>query len=92
MQERPRTQRPRRYQVLLHNDDFTSMEFVVRVLVEQFRKTETEANRIMLEVHLRGIGVAGVYTRDIAETRIAQVTAAACDEGFPLLLTMEPEE
>jgi ATP-dependent Clp protease adaptor protein ClpS len=77
--------------VLLHNDDFTTMEFVVEVLVRFFRKGATEANRIMLEVHFRGVGTAGVYTREVAESKIAQVTEAARERGFPLLLTMEPE-
>jgi ATP-dependent Clp protease adaptor protein ClpS len=89
--EKPRTQTPRRYQVLLHNDDFTTMEFVVEVLLRYFRKSATEANRIMLEVHHKGVGVAGVYTREMAETKIAQVTELAQERGFPLLLTMEPE-
>jgi ATP-dependent Clp protease adaptor protein ClpS len=88
---RPETRQPRRYRVLLHNDDFTTMEFVVGVLVRYFHRSETEATRIMLEVHLQGIGVAGVYPRDQAETKVAQVTAAAEGEGFPLLVTMEPE-
>jgi ATP-dependent Clp protease adaptor protein ClpS len=88
---RPRTRPPRRYRVLLHNDDFTTMEFVVRVLVQYFHHGETEATRIMLEVHRKGRGAAGVYPRDQAETKVAQVTAAAEQEGFPLLVTMEPE-
>lgn len=82
---------PRRYRVVLHNDDFTSMEFVVEVLVRYFQKSETQANRIMLEVHTRGSGVAGVYPRDVAETRVVQVTELARAEGFPLRLTAEPE-
>jgi ATP-dependent Clp protease adaptor protein ClpS len=90
-EERPRTKTPRRYRVLLHNDDFTTMDFVVEILVRYFRRAATEATRIMLEVHLRGVGVAGVYTREIAESKIAQVTEVARDRGFPLLLTMEPE-
>jgi ATP-dependent Clp protease adaptor protein ClpS len=89
--ERPKARRPPLYRVLLHNDDFTSMEFVVEVLVEHFDKSATEATRVMLQVHHLGVGVAGVYTRDEAETRIERVTQAAQDAGYPLLLTMEPE-
>lgn len=89
--ERPRTRTPPRYRVLLHNDDYTTMEFVVDVLVRFFRKSPTEATRIMLQVHHQGVGVAGTYTRDVAETKVAQVTDAAREEGFPLLLTMEPD-
>lgn len=79
------------YRVLLHNDDYTTMEFVVDVLVRFFRKSPTEAARIMLEVHTRGVGVAGTFTREVAETRVAQVSEAAREEGYPLLLTIEPE-
>jgi ATP-dependent Clp protease adaptor protein ClpS len=87
----PKSRLPRRFRVLLHNDDFTSMDFVVGVLVRFFHKSETEATRIMLEVHVKGMGVAGVYPRDQAETKVAQVTAEAERNGFPLLVTMEPE-
>ena len=82
---------PRRYNVILHNDDYTTMEFVTSVLMRYFNKTETEANRIMLEVHTHGSGVAGAYPRDQAETKVAQVMAEAEREGFPLLVTMEAE-
>lgn len=91
LQERPKTGRPRRYRVLLHNDDFTTMEFVVETLVRHFDRTPTEASRIMLQVHHQGIGVAGTYTRDEAETRVVGATADAEAAGFPLLVTMEPE-
>lgn len=91
VEERVRTQKPRLYRVLLHNDDYTTMEFVVDVLVRHFRKSPTEATQIMLQVHTQGVGVAGTYTREVAETKVARVTEEARDEGFPLLLTMEPE-
>ena len=91
LEERTKTRTPRLYRVLLHNDDFTAMEFVVDVLVRHFDRTPTEAAQIMLWVHQRGIGVAGTYTRDEAETRIVSATTAAEAAGSPLLLTMEPE-
>jgi ATP-dependent Clp protease adaptor protein ClpS len=91
VRERPATRTPRLYRVLLHNDDYTTMEFVVDVLVRYFQKTATEANRVMLEVHHRGLGVAGRYTRDEAETRVAAVTEVARAAGFPLRLTLEPD-
>ena len=91
LQERTRTQQPRMYRVLLHNDDYTTMEFVIEVLVRWFEKAEPEAMRIMLQVHHLGVGVAGTYTRDEAETRVAEVMDEARGRGFPLLLTMEPD-
>jgi ATP-dependent Clp protease adaptor protein ClpS len=90
-EDRTRTQRPRRFRVLLHNDDFTTMEFVVDVLVRHFRHSITTATQIMLEVHMKGVGVAGIFTRDVAETKVAQVTASAREQGYPLRLTLEPE-
>jgi ATP-dependent Clp protease adaptor protein ClpS len=89
--ERPRTATPRRWKVLLHNDDFTTMEFVVEVLVRHFRHSVTAATKIMLEVHLHGVGVAGAYPREIAETKVERVTREARENGFPLLLTLEAE-
>lgn len=89
--ERTATQRPRLYRVLLLNDDYTPMDFVVAVLERYFRKRETEAQLIMLAVHHKGQGVAGVYTRDVAETKVAQVTAHARRDGHPLRLVAEPE-
>ncbi|HVT58250.1 MAG TPA: ATP-dependent Clp protease adaptor ClpS [Thermoanaerobaculia bacterium] len=91
-ERRPRLERPRRFKVLLHNDDYTSMEFVIHILVKHFAKPPAEAAHIMLQVHHKGLGVAGVYPRDVAETKIAEVTAEARDNGMPLLLTAEPEE
>lgn len=90
LDERRKAKRPRLYKVLLHNDDFTTMEFVVAVLVRYFHKSVDEATRIMLEVHQRGLGVAGVFTFEVAETKVVQVTAEARDEGMPLKCTVDP--
>lgn len=89
--EQTTTQRPRLYRVLLLNDDYTPMDFVVEVLERYFHKSATEAQLIMLAVHHKGQGVAGVYTRDVAETKVAQVTAHARRAGYPLRLVAEPE-
>jgi ATP-dependent Clp protease adaptor protein ClpS len=77
------------YKVLLHNDDYTTMEFVVYILEKVFRKTMAEATRIMLNVHQRGIGVAGVYSRELAETKTATVEQLARKNEFPLKCSME---
>jgi ATP-dependent Clp protease adaptor protein ClpS len=84
--------KPTLYKVLLHNDNYTTREFVVAVLREIFHKSETDAVQIMLHVHYNGVGVAGVYTFEVAETKIKTVEAAAQENGFPLRLSMEPEE
>jgi ATP-dependent Clp protease adaptor protein ClpS len=84
--------RPRLYRVLLHNDDYTTREFVVQVLHTVFHCGEQEAIRIMLHVHHTGVGVAGVFTREVAETKIQRVERMARAHEFPLRLTMEPEE
>lgn len=91
VEKRPKSRKPKRYKVLLHNDDFTTMEFVVSALVRHFRKSEAEATHIMLQIHHKGAGVAGVYARDVAETKVAEVTADARAQGMPLLVTAEPE-
>ena len=83
--------RPRPYKVLLHNDDYTTMEFVIRILQTVFNKAEPDAYRIMLHVHKNGIGVAGVYPREVAETRATQVEKLAREHEFPLRCTTEPE-
>ena len=88
---RKRVQRPRRYQVLLHNDDYTTMEFVVMILVTVFHRSETDAVRTMLQVHKQGAGVAGVYTREVAEAKVAKVERLARQSQFPLRGSMEPE-
>lgn len=82
---------PKLYRVLLHNDDYTTMEFVVLILVDIFHKSAEEASDIMLAVHEKGIGVCGAYPREIAEFRIHQVARRARQAGFPLLCTMEEE-
>ncbi|HVS66617.1 MAG TPA: ATP-dependent Clp protease adaptor ClpS [Thermoanaerobaculia bacterium] len=92
LERRIATRRPRMYRVLLHNDDYTTMEFVVAVLVSCFQRSRTDAVRIMLEVHHLGVGVAGVFPREVAETKVAEATAAAQNAGMPLLVTAEPEE
>ncbi|WP_028574089.1 ATP-dependent Clp protease adapter ClpS [Desulfonatronovibrio hydrogenovorans] len=80
---------PRRYKVLLHNDDYTTMDFVIHVLKTVFNKTEGEAVQIMLNVHKNGIGVCGVYTAEVAETKVVAVKNMARKEGYPLKCTME---
>jgi ATP-dependent Clp protease adaptor protein ClpS len=89
---KPRLARPRLYKVLLHNDNFTPMEFVVLVLKEVFAKSEADAMSIMLHAHTHGMAVAGVYTFEIAETKVQQTLALAEQAAFPLLCTMEPED
>jgi ATP-dependent Clp protease adaptor protein ClpS len=91
LEDKPISATPRRYKVIFHNDDYTTMEFVVEVLKRFFHKTDTEAVHIMLTVHKSGAAVAGVYTRDVAETKKAQVMDYARENGMPLLLTTEPE-
>ncbi|CAN5684813.1 hypothetical protein BH09MYX1_BH09MYX1_23290 [soil metagenome] len=88
---RPKAHVPRLYKVLFHNDDYTTQEFVVMCLTQYFQKSEAEATYIMLKVHRTGTGVAGVYSRDIAESKVAKVTEVARDYGMPLLVTAEPE-
>lgn len=82
---------PSMYRVLLHNDDYTTMDFVVMVLEKIFHKTLAEAEAIMLAVHEKGSGVCGVYPKEIAEFRVAQVHSRANEAGFPLRCSMEKE-
>lgn len=89
--EERKTQKPRRYCVVFHNDDYTTMEFVVHVLQKFFKKSPTEATHIMLNVHHRGFGVAAIYSRDVAETQVARVMDYAQQHGHPLRVTAEPE-
>ena len=88
---RPKTKKPSLYKVLLLNDDYTTQDFVVWVLETIFHKPRGEAFAIMLSVHQSGLGVAGVYTRDIAETKLRATERLAEQHEFPLLVTMEPE-
>jgi ATP-dependent Clp protease adaptor protein ClpS len=90
-QKKRRVEKVRRYKVVLHNDNYTTMEFVVLVLLKFFHKTETEATHIMLSVHHKGSGIAGVYTKDVAETKVSQVQSYAKENGMPLRLSAEPE-
>jgi len=91
LEEAPKTKKPRRYKVMLHNDDYTSMEFVVHVLVRFFRKDQSEATFLMLTVHQKGLAVVGVYPKDQAETKVSVVTKFARENGQPLLVTLEAE-
>jgi ATP-dependent Clp protease adaptor protein ClpS len=91
-EKRTRTDKPRLWRVILHNDDFTTMEFVIEVLASVFNKSAAEATDLMLQVHRRGACVAGVYTHEVAETKIARVEAMAREAEFPFLATMERDE
>jgi len=88
---RPKTKRPSMYKVLMLNDDYTPMEFVVHVLERFFGKNRDEAHRIMLHVHQRGVGVCGVYTYEVAETKVTQVMDLARQNQHPLQCTIEKE-
>lgn len=88
---RSKTKKPRRFKVLILNDDYTPMEFVTMVLTSIFKHSPASAHRLMLAIHRSGLGVAGVYSREIAETRVTHVLDLAQASGFPLQCTMEPE-
>lgn len=88
-QARPKLKRPPLFKVLLVNDDYTPMEFVVQVLEVFFGMSREKATQVMLHVHTRGVGVCGVFTRDIAETKVAQVNEFSRENHHPLLCTME---
>lgn len=83
--------RPPMYKVIIYNDDYTTMEFVVNVLVKIFKKSDIEAVQIMYDVHRKGIGIAGIYVYDIAATKTAQAISMARNSGFPLKFSMEEE-
>ncbi|MBZ9686233.1 ATP-dependent Clp protease adaptor ClpS [Clostridium estertheticum] len=82
---------PNKYNVIIHNDDYTSMEFVVQVLVGVFKKQVVEATKIMFDVHKKGRGIAGIYSYDVGVTKIIQAMEMCEESGFPLKLTLEEE-
>jgi ATP-dependent Clp protease adaptor protein ClpS len=88
-ESKERLDRPPLFKVLLHNDNFTTMEFVVFVLVSVFNKAEDEAFRVMLQVHNEGLGVAGVYTFEVAETKAQKVADLAREQEYPLMCTVQ---
>ena len=92
--ERQRTdlREPRRYKVTIFNDDFTTMEFVVKILVEVFFKSEAEAEKLMLQVHHSDKAVVGIYSYDVAVSKVRKATVMARNAHFPLRLTVEPEK
>ena len=87
-----RRKHPKRYWVIMHNDDFTTMEFVIDVLVTIFFKSREEAERLMWAVHRKGRAEVGVYSLDVAMSKVKKATERARLEGFPFMLTMEPYE
>lgn len=89
--KKSKTKKPKLFKVVFINDDYTTMEFVVRVLEVVFHKSPAESAAIMLRIHNNGSGVAGVYTREVAETKVEQTIGWARREGHPLMVTMEPE-
>jgi ATP-dependent Clp protease adaptor protein ClpS len=90
LQSKPKIDTPKMYRVILYNDHYTTMEFVVEVLMKVFHKPAQEATQIMLDVHRKGKGHVGVFTRDIAETKVAQVHHLARQREYPLKCTYEP--
>ncbi len=88
---RPKTKKPPLFRVLLHNDDYTTMQFVVEILEAVFNKSPAEAHRIMMHVHTRGHGVCGLYSYEVAETKVSEVHERARENGFPLRASLEEE-
>ena len=91
VEKKEKTTVPKRWRVLFHNDDYTTMEYVVLVLMQFFHKNEAEAFHLMMTVHKKGNASVGLYPRDVAETKVDQVTKHAREHGMPLLVTAEPE-
>jgi len=90
-QTRPKVTRPPRFKVVLYNDDYTPMEFVVALLEQVFSKSPAAATELMLQIHRKGMGVAGVYVQEVAETKVAAVHKLAEQRGYPLRAGMEKE-
>jgi len=86
-----KVQKPRKYKVILHNDDYTPMDFVTHILEAIFHRNHAEATHIMLSVHQKGRGVAGIYAREVAETKVQKVVELSRQHEYPLKCTMEPE-
>lgn len=89
--KREKTDQPRLFRVILHNDDYSTMDFVVQILESVFNKSPAEAYRIMMHVHTRGAGIAGVYSHEVAETKVALVHECASEAGYPLRASLEQE-
>jgi ATP-dependent Clp protease adaptor protein ClpS len=90
-EQQPRAKQPPLFKVLMHNDDYTTMEFVVEMLVTVFHKSPVEANRIMLHIHYKGVGVCGLYPLEIAETKVAKVHALAKADSYPLRCSLDQD-
>lgn len=91
LKERPKVKKPPLFKVLMHNDDYTTQEFVVLILRDVFRKGDTEAFQIMRHVHTKGVGVAGIYPHEVAEAKVDKSMNLARKFEFPLQLTLEAE-
>jgi ATP-dependent Clp protease adaptor protein ClpS len=88
--KKPKLQQPRNYKVIMHNDDYTTMEFVILVLQKYFNKNPSEAQTIMLEIHMLGFGMCGIYTFEVAESKASKVVKYARENGHPLKCSTEP--
>ena len=91
VKEKPKLKKPRMYKVIILNDDYTPMRFVTAILIEYFNKSKVEADAIMLEIHKKGKGIAGIYPFDIAETKLRQIIKHARKEEYPLQAKLESE-
>ena len=89
--EKRKVQKPRKFKAVMHNDDYTPMEIVVIILMDIFKKPQAEAVKLMMDVHKKGRGIAGVYSREICETKCNKATNVVRKLGYPFLVTPEPE-